>query len=243
MSISSKRLSDAAAVRKYPSPFAIIISVMSLCIGTLSAGVGDYLSEPIADTPNDSYRELLTKKLISYGGDCGVMIIMPTGFGEWAVSASTVKRTAKHDTKAFSLCLTSAKSSLYESRFGSAKEVASVPVNKTCIGIDETFARAIQGAWRAILSMEAPPPSETELPVSLDGYVADFSVQMENGTVVTRRALNPTAPPASEIVTLGYTLRDYCLSSATQRMERRRDVIEKLNRFRDRCDQSKATSN
>jgi hypothetical protein len=192
----------------------------------------EYLSSPLDEVRVDAYRQLLKEKLFTSPGDCGVLVMIPTRFPEWAVSAST-ERGEKHRTPTFWLSLTSATSNLYESHFASEPINADVRVNEVRVQIDRRFALAIQNAWRAILSKD-PLPSEDPTSVILDGYIADVSVRTRDGKVITRTTSNPKAPPAVELVNLGYELREYCLAAASERSNRRRAIIDKLNRLTER---------
>ena len=192
----------------------------------------EYLSSPLDEVRVDAYRQLLKEKLFTSPGDCGVFVMIPTGFPEWAVSAST-ERGQKHGAPTFWLSLTSATSNLYESHFASEPVNADVRVNEVRVQIDRIFALAIQNAWRAILSKD-PLPSEDPTSVILDGYSADLSVRMRDGKVIARTTSNPKAPPAAELVNSGYELREYCLASANERSNKRRAAIDKLNRITER---------
>jgi hypothetical protein len=160
---------------------------------------------------------------------------MPTTLGEWAVSTGSV-RQGKNKSPSFRLSLTSATSNLYDSKLSMDRTDTDVPVSKISVKIDKQFALAIRRAWRAILSKDPPPQSDEEFNMVLDGFSADFSVKMPNGGIITRRALSPQAPPASDIVNLGYDLRDYCLTPVDQRKRKRRDIIDKLDRFNEQIE-------
>lgn len=195
----------------------------------------EYLSELIEEKTAEPYRNLLKEKLLTSPGNFGAMILMPTGHGEWAVSASAVKQ-GKSKSSAFRLALTSATANLHDSKLGMDRKNMDVPIRKIRVKIDKKFALAIRRAWRAILSKDPPPQSEEEFAMVLDGFTADFSVEMPDGRVVTRRTSSPQAPPAAEIVNLGYDLRDYCESTVEQRKRKRNDLIEKLDRFSEQLD-------
>lgn len=200
------------------------------CVSVSHAETPEYLSEPIDEKTAEPYRNLLKEKLLTSPGNFGAMILMPTGHGEWAVAASAVKQ-GKSKSSAFRLALTSSTANLYDSKLGMDRKNMDVPIRKVRVKIDKKFALAIRRAWRAILSKDPPPQSEEEFAMVLDEFTADFSVKMPDGKVVTRRTSSPQAPPAAEIVTLGYDLRDYCLSPFDQRKRKRHAIIEKLDRF------------
>jgi hypothetical protein len=192
----------------------------------------EYLSSPLDEIRVDAYRQLLKEKLFTSPGDCGVFVMIPTRLPEWAVSAST-ERKEKHRAPTFWLSLTSATSNLYDSHFDSKPINTDVRVNEVRVQIDKRFALAIQSAWRAILSKD-PLPSEDTTSVILDGYSADISVRMRDGKVIARTTSNPKAPPAAELVNLGYELREYCLAFANERSNKRRAIIDRLNRLTER---------
>lgn len=200
------------------------------CVSVSYAETPEYLSEPIDEKAAEPYRNLLKEKLLTSQGNFGAMILMPTGRGEWAVSASAVKR-GQSKSSVFRLSLTLATANLYESKLGTDRKDIDVPIREIPVIIDKEFALAIRRAWRAILSKDPFPQSDDEFAMVLDGYSADFSVKMPDGRVVTRRTLSPQASPAADIVTLGYELRDYCESTVDQRKRKRHDIVEKLDRF------------
>lgn len=201
----------------------------------------EYLSEALDETKPDSYQRLLKEELLTSNGDYGVMVMMMTGLGEWAVSVGRRPMTTDGQ-RGYELSYTSASRSFYDCRFTWDHTDKAVRVSKVDVEIDRTFALALQKAWRAILSRDQHLLKEWEKSFTIDGYSADFSVRMRDGRIITRRTGNAQLPPASEIVTVGYELRDYCLRPVQERPRRRQEIIRKLKNVCDivkRCDKEK----
>ncbi len=133
----------------------------------------EYLSEPIDDKTAELYRNLLKEKLLTSPGNCGAVILMPPGHGEWAVSVSAVKQ-GKSESSPFRLALTSAMANLYDSKLGLDRKNIDVPIRKIRVKIDKEFALAIRRAWRSILSKEPSPQSAEEFAMVLDGFLLTF---------------------------------------------------------------------
>jgi hypothetical protein len=177
------------------------------------------------------YGALLTKHLFVTPGELGRMVWLPSFQSEMVVSVySTPQSNDGKAEKAYRLTVTRSDKSLWDIAESSSPE-PDVRVSRRDTDIDAELAFAIQRAWRIILAKD-PILTDSDS-VTLDGFIAVFSVVMPDGQTVMREAANPDRAPATDLVAVGIDLSLYCTAAAEEQKSKRSDLVRRLQKLAD----------